>query len=420
MISKMLETTSGSPVLTARGLALDRPTRVAVICDFLEEKWPSMDLNGDLLYRFLARDHASQIAAVQVRPIFHQRLMRVPLLAESLAWNVDRLANRFVDYPRWMRRHLGDFDLFHLVDHSYSQLVHSLPPDRTIVTCHDLDTFRCLLEPAQEQRPRWFRAMAQRVLDGFRQAAHVITNSQATRDQLLRYELFPAEKITVIHSGVHPAFGSLADPAADVEAARLLGPDNEIRLLSVGSTIPRKRMDVLLRVLAAVKEDFPAVKLLRVGGAFTEAQRQLAEELNVEGSVLVLPFLSREVLASIYRQATLLLQPSEAEGFGMPIAEAMACGCPVLASDLAALREIGGAACSYCAVGDVEGWKRAVAALLREDIEDKAENNAGSAARRQHALAQAARYTWAENARQTVPVYNHVLSSSAKPAGANA
>jgi glycosyltransferase involved in cell wall biosynthesis len=122
------------------------------------------------------------------------------------------------------------------------------------------------------------------------------------------------------------------------------------------------------------------------------------------------------VLASIYRQATLLLQPSEAEGFGMPIAEAMACGCPVLASDLAALREIGGVACSYCAVGDVEAWKLAVAGLLRET----AENNASSVARRQQALAQAARYTWAENARQTVPVYNHVLSSSAKPVGANA
>jgi glycosyltransferase involved in cell wall biosynthesis len=415
MSSEMLETSNQSPVLTTPGLAPDPPARVAVVCDFYEEKWPSMDLNGDLLYRFIAQDHAPGIAAVQVRPPFQQRLMRAPLLPPPIAWNVDRLANRFVDYPRWMRRHICDFDLFHLVDHSYSQLLHSLPAERTIVTCHDLDTFRCLLEPALEPRPPWFRAMAQRVLDGFRQAAHVITNSQATRDQLFHYRLFPPEKITVIHSGVHPAFTALPNPAADAEAAQLLGPDSphQIRLLSVGSTIPRKRMDVLLRVLAAVKEDFPDVTLLRVGGAFTEAQQQLARELNVEESVLVLPFLTREVLASIYRRATLLLQPSEAEGFGMPIAEAMACGCPVLASDLTALREIGGAACTYCAVGNVEAWKQAVTALLRT------EETGPSVAGRQQALAQAARYTWAENARRTVQIYTDVLSSARRSSRVN-
>ena len=164
--------------------------RVAVICDFLEEKWPSMDLNGDLLHQFLVKDQAPEIAATQVRPEFQRRLTRVAML-EKIGWNVDRLANRFVDYPRWLGAHLDRFDLFHLVDHSYSQLVHSLPAERTIVTCHDLDTFRCLLEPQAEPRPRWFRAMAQKILQGFQKAAHVICNSAATRDQLLHYQSFP-------------------------------------------------------------------------------------------------------------------------------------------------------------------------------------------------------------------------------------
>jgi glycosyltransferase involved in cell wall biosynthesis len=365
-----------------------------------------MDLNGDLLYQFLAQDHTGELAVTKVRPEFHKRLTKLSLTGGKLGWNVDRLANRFVDYPRWLRGNLERFELFHLVDHSYSQLVHSLPPQRTLVTCHDLDTFRCLLEPDAEPRPRWFRAMAQRILEGFQKAAHVICNSAATRDQLLHYNLFPAGRITVIHSGVHPAFGSHPDAAADAEAARLLGPSDarEIKLLSVGSTIPRKRMDVLIRVFAAVLEEFPAARLLRVGGPFTDSQLQLARDLGVENSILVLPFISRNVLASVYRSATLLLQPSEAEGFGMPIAEAMACGCPVVASDLAALREIGGAVCEYCPVADVPAWKNAIVRRLKESGQ-----SSSSLSWREQALAQAERYTWSENARATAEIYRQVF-----------
>ena len=75
----------------------------------------------------------------------------------------------------------GDFDLFHVVDHTYAQLVHALPADRTGVYCHDLDAFRCLLEPAADPRPRWFRALARRILTGMQKAAVVFHNSAPDR-----------------------------------------------------------------------------------------------------------------------------------------------------------------------------------------------------------------------------------------------
>ncbi len=384
-----------------------RPQRVALLCDFLEEGWPSMDLMGDMLQQSLAEMFPQEIKADQLRPEFHRRLMRVPIIPRAFGRNADRLVNRFFDYPLWLGAKADDYDLFHLVDHSYSQLLHQLPAHKTIVTCHDLDTFRCLLEPEQEKRPAWFQAMARRILQGFQQSAHVICNSAATRDQLLHYRLFPPDSLSVIHVGLSPLFTTLPNPEADAKAAQLLKSNsatNEIRLLSVGSTIPRKRIDILLRVFAAIRKDFPEARLIRVGGAFTQEQLQLAGDLGVQDFISILPFVNGEVLASIYRQSALLLQPSESEGFGMPLSEALACGCPVLASDIASLREVGGTACSYCPVGDVDAFQQSAVQMLRRN----ADRSVLESWRRQ-AREQAGRYSWAENARQTLEVYRKVL-----------
>ena len=176
-----------------------KPLRVALVCDFLEEQWPSMDLIGDMLARYLQGEHFEEVKAEQLRPPLRARFSKLLLPGRrGFFRNADRLINRFVDYPNWVRERNDGYDLFHLVDHSYSQLIHRLPAERAIVTCHDLDTFRCVLEPERDPRARWFQAMSRRILDGFQKAAHVIAVSESTRQELIRFRLFPAERITVI------------------------------------------------------------------------------------------------------------------------------------------------------------------------------------------------------------------------------
>src|SRR5437588_301153 len=118
-----------------------RRIRVALICDFLEEGWLSMDLVGDMMSAELPAN-CRDLTVTQMRPASRRRLSRVPFAPRHLTLNADRLINRFVDYPHWLDRKSSEFYLFHLVDHSYSQLLRRLPRNRSVVTCHDLDTFR--------------------------------------------------------------------------------------------------------------------------------------------------------------------------------------------------------------------------------------------------------------------------------------
>ncbi len=87
----------------------------------------------------------------------------------------------------------------------------------------------------------------------------------------------------------------------------------------------------------------------------------------------------RATLAAVYRRAALAFQPSDAEGFGLPVAEALACGTPVLASDIPVLREVGGAAASYAPVGDADAWSEAALALLDPTRRDGPDRPAGPA-----------------------------------------
>jgi glycosyltransferase involved in cell wall biosynthesis len=381
---------------------------LAVICDYSDENWPSMDLVAEMLLQDLHRDHAEVIKATRLAPPMRRRFTQHGTMSGE-RFKADRLLNRFWDYPRFLRRQSAEFDLFHIIDHSYGQLVHELPPERTIVTCHDLDTFRSLLNGEAERRSAFFKSMTRRIMSGLGKAARVTCVSAATRDELLAYELVAPERAVVVPNGVHPACSPEADSLADAAAARLLGPvcAGCVDILHVGSTIARKRIDVLLRVFAALRKDFPGVRLIRAGGAFTPQQMKLIKQLNLTEALVVLPHLDRKVLAAVYRRASVVLQPSEREGFGLPVIEALACATPVVASDLPVLREVGGEAALYCPVGDVSSWTEAVARLLVEKNERPQRFRQKTAAAR----AQAAKFTWTEYAKKMVSIYQELLCS---------
>jgi glycosyltransferase involved in cell wall biosynthesis len=340
-----------------------------------------MDLVAEMLLKHLAT--SDLVRAERVCPRFRRRLG----WAGGAGRNFDRLANRMWDYPRYLRGRVGEFDLFHLCDHSYSQVIHELPGERVGVTCHDLDTFRCLLEPEKERRPRWFRAMARRILAGLRRAGVVFYLTDGVREQIERFGVVDPAKLVRAPVAAAEEF-DYRERAKTGEGAYLL---------HVGSCIPRKRIEVLLRVFAEVRGE--GLKLVQVGGEWTAEQRALIGQLGIGNRVQQLRGLSRAEIAELYRGAAVVLQTSEAEGFGLPVVEGLACGAVVVASDIPVLREVGGEAVVYCPAGDVGRWVEVVRGIL----------GGGAVPALETRLARAARFSWTEHARVVAGAYRAMM-----------
>jgi glycosyltransferase involved in cell wall biosynthesis len=376
-----------------------KPVRVGVVCDLREEGWHSMDLVADMLLEMLPLVSSGEIAATRLRPPMIRRWTRLPVVGDSGRARLgDRLTGRLWDYPRWLRPFRGDFDVFHIVDHSYAHLVRSLPAERTIVTCNDTDAFNAARE-GSPSRLGPTRLLAAHVLDGISRASHVACISEATRHDLIATGRVDRARTSVVYLGAHPSCTPAPDTKADADIDRQLGP-RHFEIVHVSSTIPRKRIDVLLEVFSRFRKIQPDARLVRVGGPLTRDQQRLAERLNVMDGLVQLPFLDRPQLASLYRRASVVLLPTDREGFGLPIVEAMACGTSVIASDIPALREVGGTAAIYCSPGDISRWVDALVEIQREQMDPAARDR-----RRAACITTSSTFDWKRYAAQMAELY---------------
>jgi glycosyltransferase involved in cell wall biosynthesis len=376
--------------------------RLAVLTDYPDEGWVSMDLCADMLLAHLPRAGPCAVAPEPVCPPFRRLFSALAIAGgRHAAFNADRLANRFVHFPRHARRLARRFDVFHVVDHSYAQLVHALPRDRVGVYCHDIDAFRCLIDPARYPRPRWFRAMARRILAGLRAAAVVFHSTAAVGEQIVRAGLVPEDRLVLAPHGVAAEFAP-DPPGPSPRVPWLEGLDGRPWVLHVGTCVPRKRIDVLLDVFSGLREKVPGARLVKVGGEWSAEQRDQIERLDLGGDITHVCRIPRAELAEAYRRAGAVLVTSEAEGFGLPVIEALACGAPVVASDLPALREVGGPAVVYAPVADVPAWVGLVSGAL---------TGPPALPSRPDRLAWSGRYSWSAHAETIAAAYHRILEA---------
>lgn len=237
-------------------------------------------------------------------------------------------------------------------------------------------------------------------------ARRVIAISQSTARDLHMTLGIAAHKIDVAPPGVGEQFAPL--PQADIAAFRAQKGLPERFLLFLGTLEPRKNLPVLLRAYAQLPAaDRAHVHLVLAGGQGWMADAIFAtiEQYDLGATVYLPGYVPADELPLWYNAAEAFVYPSVFEGFGMPVLEALACGTPVLVSDVSSLPEAAGDAGLRLPPDDVPAWTNALTQVIG-DAAWRAESRA-------QGLAHAAQFTWARTAAQTVASYRRALGERA-------
>lgn len=231
-----------------------------------------------------------------------------------------------------------------------------------------------------------------------RRARKVIAVSQATARDVRRLLGVPAERIEVIYNGVDEAF--FPRPRAEIEDYRLRAAWPDRFLLSVGTLEPRKNHLMLIAAYAIYRGLAPApLPLLIAGGRGWnyDAIFERVSALGLDQHVHFLGFTPASALPWLYNAAAVFVYPSRYEGFGLPVAEAMACGLPAITSTASSLPEVAGEAARTVDVDDAEALAAAIAEIAGDGERQAMMRAAG--------LEQAGRFRWSLTAAKTAALY---------------
>ena len=241
--------------------------------------------------------------------------------------------------------------------------------------------------------------LGQIVARAARRANSLIAVSAAARDEICRVLGLERARFTVVPHGAGRVLGVEPASATELRARHRLG--NKRVILCVAAKRPHKNQELLLRAMNLMPED---ALLVLAGHAepYEDDLRQLADELSVSERVRLLGYLPDRELEGLWRLAACAAFPTLAEGFGLPVIEAMARGVPVACSDLPVLREVGGDLPHYFPSGDA----RAAAAAIQAAWADQDARAAGPE--------RAAQFSWDSAAAGTLEAYDRALAAAAR------
>ena len=276
-------------------------------------------------------------------------------------------------------------------------------PCPSVVTFHDLSFY--LLPSAFNRQNRMYLQTFSRW--AARRARRFIAVSESTRRDLVRLLGVSPDDVDVIYNGVDEQF----HPEPDVRRVERFRQEKglpERFVFSLGTLEPRKNLTGLLRAYAEARRQGVTEPLVVAGGRGwgDEPILRLVDELGVRPFVRLAGFVSTDEQPLWYNAATLFAYPSRYEGFGLPVAEAMACGTPVVASNRSSLPEVVGDAGILADPDDSSALASALAKVLHDDALRHELSARG--------LDRSRRFTWDAAARATLQTYRTALTAPQK------
>ncbi len=276
-------------------------------------------------------------------------------------WKWIGYLDKYMLSPGDIARAAQEADVVHVCDHSNAVYVPGRPRKPYVVTCHDLLAVRGALGEDTDC-PATFsgRQLQKIILKGLRRASAVACVSGATLRDAQRLLGNYAGKLVVSPNSLNYPYRKLDTQTVRkrlIEARTRA--DSGPYVLSVGSNLRRKNRETAIRAMAAIAASWSG-QIVFAGHALSAELRSLASELGVMNRVVEVPNPSNELLEVLYNGALALLFPSRFEGFGWPVIEAQACGCPVICSNVEPLPEVAGGGAILCDPDDHAAFGQAV------------------------------------------------------------
>jgi glycosyltransferase involved in cell wall biosynthesis len=327
---------------------------VLLIGNYTPDQQQSMQRFSAMMLQGL---RAAGIPAEVIRP--EPLLGNIKLLGKSAAKWFGYI-DKYIFFPRKLKRKLADgTTLVHICDHSNAVYAKKCRHHKLLVTCHDLLAVRGAFgEPTDCPASFTGRILQRWILAGLRRANAIACVSEATADDAERLiGRGPGRPhISVVRNGLNYPYKKLPAEIARERLCKI--PNFNVDLpfaLHVGSNLRRKNRDGVLRIFAKCREKWNG-RLVFAGDLLNEELMSLARELGIADRVVQLHNPESEMLEALYNCATALVYPSRFEGFGWPIIEAQACGCPVICTNSGPMPQAAGDAGFFHEVEDEEGF----------------------------------------------------------------
>lgn len=322
--------------------------KVLLVANYGPDGQTSMQAFQNVLARELPAQNC-EIRVIAPSPV----VLRVP--STSRLWKWLGYVDKFILFLPTLRYHARWADVVHIVDHSNGMYVPRVPGRPTVITCHDVIAYQASIGMV----PGWQvgksgQLFQKLIFGGLAQADAIACVSEHTRRDLRALALADAAKVRLVPMGLNADFA----PVAPDEVLRLTAPlgiaPRTRYFLHVGSDLPRKNRMAVLEAFLALQtraadagHSTVADRLVFVGPELSAPMAARAVDSGFGDRVQVIRDASHEALRALYAGAVALIFPSLQEGFGWPVIEAQACGCPVFASDLTPMNEVGGDAAVY-------------------------------------------------------------------------
>jgi glycosyltransferase involved in cell wall biosynthesis len=370
--------------------------RVAIDCRYIRERPSGIGAYVEAMVHAIP-----QMAPDDEFVLWAHRLAARPLTNASNVSEITVPVEPNSLWTIWWPEHYASFDGVNLF-HAPHNILPCHVPCATVVTIHDLLSFDypALAFTRWSQRiKRVYYPRAQ--WRALRHATSLIATTSVTADRIAN--LCPSARghVAVVPMAAGPIFTPAPDPdGARKRAAEIIGSDAPFFLV-VGQHSPTKQHAT---ALAAFARDIPAPwRLVLVQRqTYNHPLANLARRLGIEKRVTWIPHVEAADLVVLYQVAVALVQPSLYEGFGLPIVESMASGCPVVASDIPTLREVVGTAAILVPPNDIAGFGHALVTLARSP--DQRRDLAGAG------IDRAKVFSWDRCARETLDVFRDAVT----------